>query len=296
MTASITVGLFGGLGNQLFQYATGLTIALRNGVPLVIDLYGFEFDQFFKRRYELEVFKIQDVQKTRLPFTFKVARFFRYVADKIPSLHYINPSGFIVESRTNFDLSLLDSKIIKPAYVMGYWNDERYFKGIQTRIKMEFTLRNGFSAPNRKLADTIVNAHNSVSLHCRRLHQMGAATNKIRVPKASLAAWSLGLAYYEKAVKCIATRIQNPQFFIFSDDPGWARENLKLDYPASYLENDRGMDYEDLILMSLCNHHIIANSSFSWWGAWLGEKDGAVIIAPANVKGTPNVPERWVSI
>ena len=89
------------------------------------------------------------------------------------------------------------------------------------------------------------------------------------------------LEYYHNAVDIIAAKVSNPHFFIFSDDHEWARNNFKIDYPLTFVaHNNAGKNYEDMRLMSLCKHHIIANSSFSWWGAWLGSNPKKIVCAP----------------
>ena len=107
---------------------------------------------------------------------------------------------------------------------------------------------------------------------------------------------ALSARYYNDAIREIEQRVSNPEYFVFSDYPQWARENLTFDRidTLHVFENDRGPDYEDMALMSHCRHHVVANSSFSWWGAWLGRSQSQVAVAPRNARLMPNIPLAWI--
>jgi hypothetical protein len=110
------------------------------------------------------------------------------------------------------------------------------------------------------------------------------------------------ISYYQNAINYISAQVEQPYFFIFSDDMGWAKENLKMDLPCIYIDHNHGAEsYNDMRLMSLCQHHIIANSSFSWWGAWLNASSNKIVIAPKkwfannnNVKDL--LPIDWITL
>ena len=294
---SVIVGLHGGTGNQMFQYALGLALSLKNNVPLIIDLYGFTFDKFYKRKYVLEAFNIDkgEFQTCYKPYIFNLARFLRYLSRKTSIVHSLSRHCFIVEQSKNFDERFLNIEVRRPMYLMGYWQDERYFNSIKNKIREEFSLKHGFSHMNEKIAK-IISDKNAVALHCRRMHEVRSEAETEPFSQAQEKSITLNFNYYQKAIEYIANRINNPHFFVFSDMPKWARENLQVSLPITFLENNRGLDYEDILLMSLCKHHIIANSSFSWWGAWLGEKEGQIVISPKNAAYTPNIPERWIRV
>jgi hypothetical protein len=108
--------------------------------------------------------------------------------------------------------------------------------------------------------------------------------------------------YYCTAIQYVSERVEQPHFYVFSDDMAWAKENLKLEFPCHYMEHNKGAEsYNDMRLMSLCRHHIIANSSFSWWGAWLNPGTSKIVIAPKNWFAKPAdvsdlYPAGWVTL
>ncbi len=182
----------------------------------------------------------------------------------------------------------------KEQYLEDYYQSEKYFKETEETIKKEFTLRD----PLCKTAEIFANkigAVNSVALHIRR----GDYTTNDKLKDVLRA---LPLRYYEKAVEMIGVKVESPYFFVFSDDIDWAKENLKTTYPTTFVSHKNIEDYEELSLMSLCKHNIIANSSFSWWGAWLNKNPNKVVIAPKDwfVDTSRNtkdlIPETWIKI
>ena len=179
--------------------------------------------------------------------------------------------------------------------MMGYWQDERYFLNIRDIILQEFKLRGVLSSSNKILKDTL-NKGQTVAVHIRRLHNVPSSASAVPSKDPEARGVALGVSYYQKAVEEIAKRVSKPEFFVFSDFPPWARENISFNAPTHFLEPGRGPDYEDLVLMSHCHHHIVANSSFSWWGAWLAQKENQIVIAPRNAKFLPTIPEAWIKI
>lgn len=289
----VTVGLYGGIGNQLFQYAMGLGISTRNGVPLVLDTYGFEFDSRFQRHFALGAFQIGNHRLVVRPGMFRLARILRRVARTIPAVQAISRPWFVVEATRDFDEKSANVHLRRPVYVMGYWQDERYLQPIQSLLRKNLRLKGAFSEDNERVAERI-RASRSVAVHCRRFLGVNTSADMASRVDAEAERHSLRAAYYENALQVILERVANPHFFVFSDDALWARRNLKADAPMTFLETGRGPDHEDLVLMGLCQHHVIANSSFSWWGAWLGGREGQVVVAPANAPQAPNLPDRWI--
>ena len=158
-------------------------------------------------------------------------------------------------------------------YIDGYWQSYQYFQSIESQLKVELTPTAPLSGLNLSVAESIAQV-NAVSLHIRRGDYVSNnATNKVH--------GFLGLKYYEDAISVIASKVSNPYFFVFSDDIAWAKENLELTNNVSFIDHNTGKNsYEDMRLMSLCQHHIIANSSFSWWGAWLGQNPNKIVLYP----------------
>ena len=293
----LTVALYGGLGNQLFQYAVGKALSLRLGVPLAFDHFGFEFDKlFFKRTYEISHFMVPcDASKIRSPALFLTSRLLFRLARWQPAIsHFLSP-GLIIEKYRTFCEDIFPQSLEKEAYMMGYWQDERYFLNIRDIILQEFKLRGVLSSSNKILKDTL-NKGQTVAVHIRRLHNVPSSASAVPSKDPEARGVALGVSYYQKAVEEIAKRVSKPEFFVFSDFPPWARENISFNAPTHFLEPGRGPDYEDLVLMSHCHHHIVANSSFSWWGAWLAQKENQIVIAPRNAKFLPTIPEAWIKI
>jgi len=197
-----------------------------------------------------------------------------------------------------FDEKIFNQISCRDIYLDGYFQNENYFKDIKENLRKELTLKTKADNINEEISQRILNT-NSVCLHLRRLH--GFAANGAWVGGRLERNMNLPLDYYYEAAKRIIKNVKDPYFFIFSDNPGWAQENLKLDYSKEFIgHNCRGKDYEDLRLMSLCKHHIIANSTFSWWGAWLAQNPDQLVLAPAIWSPIINskyiIPDTWYRI
>jgi hypothetical protein len=297
----IIVRLIGGLGNQLFQYAIARRMSIERQQPFKLDLTAYETDTL--RTYGLRPFNTcQDVA----------------TADEIQRA---KPSGFLqrllsskkwIRERTPY---VYDPGVMRArgdVYLEGYWATEAYFKPIESTIRQEFTVTTEPGAENLATARAIA-ATTSVCLHVRRGDY---ATDPATQQFHGLSP----LSYYEQAVARLTQTVTDPHFFIFSDDPAWVREHLQLTHPATYVTHNRAdKDYEDLRLMASCRHHIIANSSFSWWGAWLGQRpipgprspipdprspvpDRQIVIAPAKWLNAPGIdtsgatPPGWIRL
>jgi hypothetical protein len=191
-----------------------------------------------------------------------------------------------------------DAKVVQArgdVYLEGYWANEKYFKNIEALIREEFTVKTDPEGDDLATARAIQRVH-SVGLHVRRGdYAMDPATRDFH----GLAS----LEYYREAVRRLTVQVRDPHFFVFSDDPDWVRQHLRLDYPTTYVTHNRAdKDYEDLRLMATCRHHIIANSSFSWWAAWLGRYPAQMVFAPAKWLNHPGIdtsdatPARWIRL
>ena len=177
-------------------------------------------------------------------------------------------------------------------YLSGYWQGEKYLENTNYNINNYFK----FNCANKltKISEKIKNT-NSVSIHFRR----GDYVNNI---KTNTFHGLCGFNYYNNGIKFISKNISNPIYFVFSDDINWVKQNFKLNYPTIYIEDNK--DYEDMYLMSLCRHNIIANSTFSWWGAWLNKNPDKIVIAPQkwfadkvkNKNTNKIIPKEWIRI
>ncbi|MBU4289010.1 MAG: alpha-1,2-fucosyltransferase [Proteobacteria bacterium] len=287
----IIVRLIGGLGNQLFQYALARRLSLLHDVPLKLDISQFE--TYKLRRYSLNVFNIIEDYATEgdiVRIKEKGFASFRRLTEKL--LPYYKRS-YIHERSFHFDPNILKSS--KDVYLEGYWQSERYFKYIEDIICREFTVKIKPDAINERTTEHI-NTVNAVSLHIRRVDYISnAAIYQFH--------GTCTLAYYQQAVEIISQKVSSPHFFVFSDDILWAKENLMLTYPTIFIShNNATKDFEDLRLMIQCKHHIIANSSFSWWGAWLNNNPDKIVIAPKkwfndeSIDTKDLLPEEWIRI
>ena len=297
--ASITAFLCGGLGNQLFQYAVGKSLALKSNVPLILDLSGFEIDAYYKRTLELSHFNIaSDLEWSNALWKYKGCLAVRRVAWSLPLIAKVVRPILKVELSPEFDELIVSKVISNRVFMLGYWQDERYFSDVRTTLQREFTLTKPLSSANAEIANQIARSPTSVAVHLRRLH--GVAAGTIDTAQALAQRVKSGIAlplnYYHAGVQIIEQQLIAPHYFVFSDDPQWAKDHLRLNGNVTFLENGRGPDREDIVLMSLCKHHLIANSSFSWWGAWLAHNPEQIVIAPKAAKYTPNIPDHWIKI
>lgn len=287
--------IIGGLGNQMFQYAAGRALSTLRGVPLRLDVGGFT-GYGLHQGFELErVFScpvtLAEPQDVRVVLGWQSSRLARRLFAR-PVLRSLRNRHFMVEPHFHYWPGICN--VPPPIYLTGYWQSERYFADVTQTIRTDFTFRQPMSSRNLELAEEI-GAVSAVSLHVRR----GDYANN---PRTKATHGVCPLAYYEAAIHYIAERVEAPHFFVFSDDMDWVRANLKSQFPYSYVDHNQSTEsYNDMRLMSLCKYHIIANSSFSWWGAWLNPRDDKMVIAPkkwfANSNDTKDLlPSGWKTL
>jgi len=295
----ILVKLSGGLGNQMFQYAAARRLAAAHDTVLKIDtsrlLNSNPLDT--PRDYSLGCFTISAEMASRSESDLceKLRRnasspFFRMLQQcglyrTAADLRYVRQKG------PGFDSTILE--LPDNVCLEGFWQSEKYFLDIRALLKREFTLRNSLEVEKLQLAEKI-RACTAVSLHIRRGDYL---TN----PHAARHHGICDMDYYFRAVQFIRENFLTPHLFIFSDDPRWTEANMHFDLPATYVSgSDAAGDGGELTLMSMCRHHIIANSSFSWWGAWLCENQEKTVIAPDRWFTDPSrnsldiIPEGWL--
>jgi hypothetical protein len=287
----VIIQLRGGLGNQLFQYAAARRLAYERDAILKLDISNFNIDKL--REYKLNKFcVIQNIASDLETLQFRTNKVpFRLVRIiKKILFPYFKSNIYFEKARYKFEEKFLETNNF--VYLKGYFQNEMYFQPIEAIIRDEFCLSDTPSLFSQNVAK-IIETVNSVSLHIRRGDY--ATDSKIRSDRGLLP-----LSYYEKAVKYIVEKVAHPHFFVFSDDLSWVKENLHLQQPIYWVDVNNGQkDYEDLWLMSQCQHHIIANSSFSWWGAWLSHYPDKIVIAPKqwvlNTKVDTNdvIPKSW---
>ena len=287
--------LKGGLGNQMFQYAVLRALSLKYKKKIYLDLESvkctqLETDSFTPRGFSLNIFKIK---ASPLP------NFFRYILKLRTVLKRIIPVHFNLFLNNYNDNS--DFNVIKyPAYLDGYFQSENYFKEFRQQMLDDFSLKFPLGKDNEILLEDIIK-HQSISLHFRR----GDYVDK---PQVALYHGVCSSEYYKIAMDYFRGEVTSSVFYIFTDDPIWVKNNFINLYPfyKMILVNiNQGVDsWKDMYLMSKCKHNIIANSSFSWWGAWLNQNPDKIVIAPkqwfadpyVNSKSNNLIPASWVKI
>lgn len=294
----VTVGIGGGLGNQLFQYAAARSLAHRSGVPLVIDhLSGFARD-FYQRRYLLDRFAIRgEMIDPRASFVSPWGRMRRRMLVWRNRSRPLAEKTYLVEDWERFHPELVDWVVTRPVYLEGYWQHEAYFRNISDLLREELVLRTAHDEQNLAMARRIDSVE-SVCLHVRRLH--GVPGTKDAKPQATVSAWHhLDPSYFPRAIEAMTQRLANPHFFVFADYPDWAREHIRTDHPTEFVtHNGPDRDTEDFWLMGLCRHFVISNSTFSWWAAWLARNPSKIVIAPKDAIGKMlrDAPDSWLLV
>ena len=288
----------GGLGNQMFQYAAAKSLALRLKTDLVIDLSFLHLHghKSWCRRYELDIFDIKAPVRNKTfkgVFSCRLKEIFeklRWNKEKLLLFGlFADPCAFVYDSRFE--------RLKNETALLGYFQNERYFQDYLEEIRRDFTFVLQMNEQNQAIANQI-SACNSVSLHIRR-------GDYISDKNAAQTFANLSLDYYYAAMDYIRQRIENPQFFVFTDDVEWVKAQFN-DTSLCYMDINSGKNsYNDMRLMSLCKHNIIANSSFSWWGAYLNNNSEKIVIAPKNWYreekiNTPAIsnliPKQWVKM
>jgi hypothetical protein len=279
----------GGLGNQMFQYAAGRALAQRHGTDLLLDTRIFDGNTQFGFGLNHFAISARQAMPAELPPDRRQNRFYYLVWRGLrlkPNL--FRESGLSYNPGFN---SLGDG-----AYLKGYWQSERYFTDIDAAIREEFRIVTPASPENAAILSEIAERP-AISLHIRR-------GDYVKNSRTNATHGTCTLEYYMRAVDLIAAKMtEEPVVFTFSDDPSWVRENLVLPFEMRVMDhNDSDHNYEDLRLMSACRHHIIANSSFSWWGAWLNPSIDKIVVSPDRWFADPRMvnediwPESWIRL
>jgi hypothetical protein len=294
---AVVTRLIGGLGNQMFQYAAGRALALRCGAALKLDMSGFAGDP--KRRYALDDFPICATPASEAD----LAGFgLRPEAQsewrrRVRRLLWINAkaggSQIYRERHFQFDARVADLRA--PIYLDGFWQTERYFSDFADILRQEFTPAAPLEPENAAVVARI-DSTCAVSLHVRR-------GDYVDEPGTTQYHGVCSLEYFRAAVQYIQDQAGSIHLFVFSDDQEWSRRNLPLGPPTTVVDaNSSERGFRDMQLMARCRHHIVANSSFSWWGAWLNPSPTKIVVAPrrwfhASRNDTRDlIPSSWVQL
>ena len=293
----IIISLFGGLGNQMFQYSTAKAISLKLGVELKLDTSLLEDrtpkENFTYRDYEFSAFNIDE----KIANTNEVRRFVPNLWNSSKTtlaLFKIKRAIFGTHyywEKHKFEYDAFTKSLKDNTYIYGYFQSEKYFAGIRPQLLESFRLRTNPNEANMKLLAQI-QAENSVSIHIRRGDYKNSPFQLLEMD-----------SYYLKAIKSIEQKIDSPVFYIFTNDIAWTEKQFKTTQIKKVIVNinTESQSYMDMILMSHCQHNICANSSFSWWGAWLNSNPKKVVIVPKkwfkdknlNTKTSDLIPEGW---
>ena len=280
----IIVNLKGGLGNQMFQYACGRALSLRRKDILKLDVtgYGRTAGIDTPRQYALKAFNIDEsfansseINNLKYPLGI-FSKGWRFVKAKV-----------FRQYNVNFSSSMFDRLNKKSNVFMdGFWQTEKYFSDQADTLRKDFTLRETMSSEAQRILEEIKSSStvssSSISLHIRR-------GDYVSDKNAQKTFSGITLDYYKEAVRYIENTYTNQNkkqilhIFLFSDDIEWVRQNLSLSHTMTFVSlppNAKNRDAEEIVLMSSCDHNIIANSSFSWWGAWLNQNPSKIIVAP----------------
>lgn len=289
----IIARLMGGLGNQMFQYAAAKSVSVKFNDLITLDVTEFtdktQIKDYTVREFGLDCFNVsyEIAPAENIPDCL-IER--RSVFQKLTSKILITSSPCTIITEDNFH-----SLKYKPGhiyYLNGYWQSEYYFKKIRSLLLKEFTLKNKIPSSAAGIEGRIRDRQ-SVSLHIRRGDYVA---NKVAFDVLG----PCSLEYYYNCVNYIKSNVSDPYFFIFSDDTDWVKNNFRIDMPFEVVENITAE--VEMNLMSKCKHNIIANSSFSWWGAWLNTNAGKIVIAPKvwfknqQVNRYELVPPNWIKI
>jgi hypothetical protein len=271
----LIVKLTGGLGNQLFQYAMGRAMTEQSNEELRLDINSFIWDKL--RNYALSPFTLHariasndEIKKIKnYNVNIKDRILHKIIGKSIPYYLYSSIKEPIFSFDTNFN-----KYRTKNVYLEGYWQSEKYFIQIRSLLLKEINVDDSkLSITTRSLKSRILNLENSVSIHVRR-------GDYISNTLTSEFHGSCDLNYYKNAMNVIEQSIEAPIYFVFSDNKSYVKEMFENNENIIIVEGI-SFDYEELLLMSLCKHNIIANSSFSWWGAWLNQNSNKKVIAPS---------------
>jgi glycosyl transferase family 11 len=293
MCNKIIVRLAGGLGNQLFCYAAARRLAVLNDAELVIDdVSGFSNDYNYLRFSQVENFNIPFRKARRRELLVPFPRLRRKILKLVNSLRDFYDRRYLTQEFIQFDKRLLDYRFNGTIFLEGYWQSESYFQDISNVIKEDLRITPPTDKVNHNLADKI-RGTTSVAIHVRFFDKPGEAKRGNNVAGG----------YYAQAITYLEETHADCHYFLFSDVPEKALELLQVDpQKVTVVDCNKGdgSAYADLWLMSLCKHFIIANSTFSWWGAWLSNYSEKTVISPGRIRGNVTewgfdglIPEGW---
>ncbi len=284
----IIVRMTGGLGNQMFQYAAGYALASLHGVELALDISGFEsykLHKFGLDKLQISARILPVGQENRSQVVQRIVRrFARWIG---------RSECDYTERSLRFDPAFFE--LNGEAKVEGYFQSQEYFQSFATELRREFVPRKPLRPEHKSLIDQM-GERESVMLHIRRGDYVSNA-HTLKVHGICT------VDYYRNAMTLLESRLTNkPQYFVFSNDMQWVKDHLPMAQGTVFVQGNENAPELELQIMSSCRHHVIANSSFSWWAAWLGQHDGQIVVAPkpwfdsSENDSTDLIPSGWVQV
>lgn len=280
----------GGLGNQMFIYAMARALALRNNTKAVFNLrYGFEKDFLFHRKLELQCFNVKLKESALHTFDYCMARYFMAVSKTCGrNVLCFQDKLYFEEEPYRFQEEFV-KKEVKNAFLEGYWQSEKYFTDFADVIRNDFQITIPIDKDvEAELNEILAGEYTPVMIGIRRYQECTSVKEGVVLEED----------YYNRAIRHIESKVANPKFIVFTQQPEWAKKHIKTNSLVYYVKPKDGEfnSVQDLYLMTHCQHAIISNSSFYWWGAWLSENRNNIVIAPKNFLNKDSVCERWIQL
>jgi hypothetical protein len=279
----IVARIEGGLGNQLFQYAFGTQLAKNNDSELYLDLSSYASQPqhgYLLDRFSITASEINQQDRKRIPA--------RYQNDRRSVFPLISLGRKELRRLRERPFGFADKYLLAPkdSFLVGYWQSERYFRGVESDIRSQFRPRGPLSPESARLREKML-CTSSIAIHIRRGDYISTKPMAVR---------NLSLNYYRECVLTQLEKRPDSEVFVFSNDMPWCRENLNLPCPVHYVEHTyTATAHEDLWLMTAADSVVMANSTFSWWGAYLGEREERTIYAPKSWYHPNTLDDRFIN-
>ena len=290
----ITIRLKGGMGNQMFQYAFGRSISTKLNTDFQLDLSSLldrSKGDFVYRDYDLDIFNVQPKFTTPPDLLRTMYRIKSSKLSKLVKQQATWGKSYVKEKHFHLVKEVIDHPTDNTLYD-GWWQSGKYFDAVAHTIRKEFTFVDPIIAQSKALFEKIQQT-NAICLNVRR-------TDFLKVSALN----TTNLDYFLNAAKYMAQQVDQPHFYIFSDDIEWSAANIKLDHPTTVVRHEhKGRKFGNYLqLMIACKHYIIPNSSFAWWSTWLNPSKEKIVVAPKNwfhdspFDTSDLVPQNWIRL